>query len=284
MSRPVEIGIAQVTGSPYAPEENLALTLDSAADLFQRGANIVVLPELIISGYAADHTRLLDIAETVDGQSIQAWTKLARQARGLIVGGFCEQEADQLYNSVVIVGEEGVVLHYRKLHLFDTEKNCFAQGNLGLPVADTRFGKIGICVCYDLRFVETARALSLKGAELICVPTAWLPGFDSERWDADGFCPQAHNALLQANLDQVFIACSSQAGVGGEYDFLGSSLLCDPYGKPVIGPLAGSEAELAIGRIDLDTVRESHNRSPLINPRDDRRTDVYGIAVDGTTL
>ena len=157
-------------------------------------------------------------------------------------------------------------------------------GDRGLPVADTRLGRIGVCVCYDLRFVETARALSLQGAELICVPTAWLPGFDAERWDDEGFCPQARGAQLQANLDQVFIACASQAGPSGELDFLGSSVLCDPYGKTVLGPLAGSEPELATAQVDLDAVRRAHERGSSINPRSDRRTDVYGLAVSGTVL
>jgi N-carbamoylputrescine amidase len=284
MSRTVGIGLAQVTGQPYAPDENLALTLEAAADLFARGADVVVLPELIVSGYGTDLERLLAVAEPADGRSAQAWSELARRAGGLIVAGFCERDGDALYNSVVAVGEDGVVLHYRKLHLFAAEKGCFAPGDLGLPVARTRFGNIGACVCYDLRFVETARALSLQGAELICVPTAWLPGFDAERWDGDGFCPQARGALLQANLDQVFIACASQAGASGEYDFLGSSVVCDPYGKTVVGPLAGSEPELATADVDLDAVRRAHQRDALINPRSDRRTDVYSLSVSGTVL
>jgi predicted amidohydrolase len=284
LSRTPNIGLAQITAQPYAVEENLALSVDSAAQLFSDGADVVVLPELIVSGYATERERLAEVAEPVDGPAVQAWTKLAKDAGGLIFGGFCERDGDSLYNAAVAVGADGVVLHYRKLHLFASEKECFAPGDLGLPIAETQFGVIGICVCYDLRFVETARALALQGAELIGVPTAWLPGFDSERWDEHGYSPQARGAQLQANLDQAYIACASQAGVSGPYDFLGSSLLCDPYGKTLLGPLPGSAPELAMAQIDLDSVRRAHERDTLINPRSDRRTDVYGLAVSGTVL
>lgn len=284
MSRVVTIGLGQVTARPYAPEENLELSTSAAAGLFARGADVVVLPELVASGYGTDRERLLAVAEPLDGPSVRAWTQLAGRAGGLIVAGFCERDGEALYNTAVAVSADGILLHYRKLHLFSGEKGCFAPGDLGLPLVATPFGVIGVCVCYDLRFVETARALSLLGAEVICVPTAWLPGFDTERWDDQGFCPQARGALLQANLDQVYIACASQAGRSGDYDFLGSSLLCDPYGKAVLGPLPGEAPALSTAAIDLDAVGRAQERDTLINPRRDRRTDVYGLAVSGSVL
>jgi predicted amidohydrolase len=177
-----------------------------------------------------------------------------------------------------------VVLHYRKLHLFSEEKLAFAPGNLGLPVASLSFGTVGLCVCYDLRFVETARALALQGAELILVPTAWLTGFDQVKWRDDGLAPQAEGAVMQANLNQTFVACASQAGKRGELEFLGSSVLAGPSGELVSGPLSGTSDEVAVATIDLDDVTAAQRRSELITPREDRRTDVYGIAVGGRVL
>ena len=203
----------------------------------------------------------------------------------MIVGGICEREGDALYNTAVGVSGDGVLFHYRKLHLFANEKHCFAPGDKGLPIVTTEFGTISApCICYDLRFVEIARLLALRGAELICVPTAWVPGFDRQRWDEHGFCPQARGALLQANLDQVYIACASQVGRNADFEFLGSSLVCDPYGQAVLGPLSSSEDSLASVEIDLDAVANAHDRDALINPRVDRRTDVYGLTVCGTVL
>lgn len=273
----VSIGLAQISGEPLAVEENRDLTVRSSVDAFEQGADIVILPEMIVHGYVSDWKALWSIAEPVDGPTVQAWTDIAARYDGYVVGGFCERDGQALFNSAVAVGPEGVILHYRKVHLFDQEKAAFRAGNLGFPVAPTRFGNIGICVCYDLRFVEVVRILALQGADLICVPTAWLPGFDEERWDDKGMCPQARGAVLQANLSQVFIACASQAGQHGELDFLGSSCLADPYGKLAAGPLSGTADEVKVTEVDIAAAKYAQVRSPLIAPRADRRTDIYRL-------
>lgn len=285
MSRPVAVGLAQITGSPFAAEANRELSVRAAEELFGRGAAVVVVPELIVPGYVAERERLLELAEPLDGPTVAAWAQVARDAGGWLAGGFCERDGDRLYNTAVIVGPDGVVLHYRKLHPFRSEKHAFAPGDLGLPVARTPVGVLGLCVCYDLRFVETARILALRGAELICVPTAWVAGFDQARWDAEGYCTQARGAVLQANLDQVFVACASQVGAGAAgLEMLGSSVLADPYGQTVLGPLRCDGDELALATVDLDEVERAHVREPLVRPLDDRRTDVYGLAVEGAVL
>jgi predicted amidohydrolase len=282
VARPLAIGLGQVTGDPYEPARNLELTLNAAEELFDRGARLVVLPELVVSGYAADRKRLLEVAEPIDGPAIAAWTELARRRDGWISGGLCERDGDSLFNSAVLVGPDGVLLHYRKLHLFREEKHGFEPGDLGLPVADLAIGRVGLCICYDLRFVETLRILALQGAEVVCVPTAWIAGFDAEKWDARGLAPQAANAILQANLNQVFVACASQAGPRG--GMLGSSVLIDPRGKVALGPLPGEEDELALAEVDLDQVVAAQTRDELITPRADRRTDVYGLAFGDRVL
>jgi predicted amidohydrolase len=283
MTRAVSVGLAQITGGSD-PEANRELSVSAAGELFARGADVVVLPELTVPGYTNDPALLNAGAEPLDGPTTQAWRATATAAGGYVAGGLCERAGEDLFNAAVLVGPEGIVLHYRKLHLFAGEKHVFTPGDLGLPVARTPFGVVGLCVCYDLRFVETARILALEGAELVCVPTAWLPGFDAQRWDQDGYCPQARGAQLQANLDQLFIACASQAGPSGDFDFLGSSLLCDPYGRVLAGPLPGSQDELALTAVDLDEVSDAHDRGSLINPRADRRSDVYGLTIGGSVL
>ncbi|HWF25067.1 MAG TPA: nitrilase-related carbon-nitrogen hydrolase [Solirubrobacteraceae bacterium] len=283
MTRALALGIAQLTAGPDA-DANRELSVSAARELFARGADLVVLPELIVPGYSADRAFLAHGAEPIDGPTTRAWQATAAAAGAYVCGGLCERVGDNLFNAAVLVGPEGIVLHYRKLHLFSAEKHVLAPGDLGLPVARTRFGVVGLCVCYDLRFVETARILALEGAELLCVPTAWLPGFDTQRWDPEGYCPQARGAQLQANLDQVFIACASQAGPSGGFDFLGSSVLCDPYGRTVLGPLPGSRSGLALTTIDLDQVTRAHDRGALINPGADRRSDVYGLRIGESVL
>jgi predicted amidohydrolase len=278
------LGLVQVGTEPYEVETNRALTVNGAREAFQKGADFVVLPEMAVQGYTADARRLAPVAEPLDGPTVAAWTDLARDHNGYICGGFCEREGEALHNTAVLVGPEGLLLHYRKLHRFADEKVSFQPGDKGLPVARTRFGTVGICVCYDLRFVEVVRILALKGADLILVPTAWLRGFDSEQWDDKGMCPQARDALLQSNLNQVFIACASQAGQRGDLEFLGSSIVANPLGKLACGPLPGSVDEVSVVEVDLALAQTGRIRSTLIAPRADRRTDVYGISIDGTIL
>ncbi|MQA73400.1 MAG: hypothetical protein GEU88_03435 [Solirubrobacterales bacterium] len=279
MARPVKIGLAQITGEPYAPEANRERSLEVATELVGRGAQLVVLPELIVPGYVADSERLREYAEPLDGPTVSAWTELAREHDAWLVGGFCERVGERLFNSAVLVGADGVELHYRKLHPFRGEKHAFSPGDLGLPVAELSFGRVGLCICYDLRFVETVRILALQGAELICVPTAWLSGFDQLKWDERGLAPQATGAIVQANLDQVFIACASQAGDSDGLEFLGSSIVADPTGELLAGPLPGTDERLAVVEVDLDAVALAQERGELISPRADRRTDVYGVAI-----
>jgi N-carbamoylputrescine amidase len=247
MRHPVSIALVQIGTEPYEVEKNRTLTLDSAKEAFESGADFVVFPEMVVPGYVADARRLFSLAEPIDGPTVRSWTALAQEAGGYVCGGFCEREDEALHNTAVLVGPEGLLLHYRKLHRFENEKVAFRPGDKGLPVAHTRFGTVGICVCYDLRFLEVVRALALKGAGLILVPTAW------------------------------------QAGVHGGLEFLGSSILADPYGKLVGGPLSGDN-EVEVVEIDMGLAELARVRSPLIAPRADRRTDVYGIAIDGRVL
>jgi N-carbamoylputrescine amidase len=284
VARPLELGLAQITGEPYAAEANRARSVEAARELLRRGAQLVVLPELIVPGYVADRDRLMELGEPVDGPTVSAWRATAAEHGGWIAGGFCERVGDTLFNSAVVVGADGVALHYRKLHPFREEKHVFGPGDLGLPVAELPFGRVGLCVCYDLRFVETVRVLALEGAELVCVPTAWLSGFDERQWNGDGLAPQAEGAILQANLDQVFIACASQVGRSDRYEFLGSSIVAGPRGEVLAGPLPIAAPELAVVDIDLDDVRRAQVRHELITPREDRRRDVYGLMVGDRLL
>ena len=284
MSRTVRLGLGQIGSAPGNAERNRELPVATAARLFDDGAQIAILPELCMPWYSTDRDELAPHAETLSGPTVEAWRSLAVEGDGVIVGGLCERDGDRFYNSAVAVDRTGVIGHYRKLHLFASEKNTFTPGDLGLPVFDLPIGRIGLCICYDLRFVEVVRVLALSGADLICVPTAWLPGFDSEKWDSEGLCPQAHGAVLQANLSQVFIACASQVGTFGEFEFLGSSLVASPFGKRVAGPMNGTDDELHGVTVDLDDVSKAKDRGALIRPRADRRTDVYGVLYDGTPL
>ncbi len=263
---------------------NRTATSEAAKLLFDQGAQLVVLPELAVPWYTVNPEDVARTAEPLAGPTVDAWTAVAADHSGLIVGGLCERDGESFYNTAVVVDRTGVIGHYRKLHLFAEEKLSFTPGDRGLPVVDTPVGRLGMCICYDLRFVEVVRVLALSGAELICVPTAWITGFDTARWNADGLSTQAQGAKLQAKLSQVFIACASQVGAFPGFDFLGSSIVVDSFGDVVAGPLPWSEDELCVVTIDLGDVQRAEARGTLIRPRDDRRTDVYGLSYGGSVL
>jgi predicted amidohydrolase len=284
MAAVARIGIAQLSGGPLDADGSRERTAVVARELFQCGADLVVLPELAVPGYVLGDRAIAGLAEPLDGPTVEAWRALAAEHHGLVCGGFAERDGDQVFNTAVLVDGDGVLLHYRKLHPFAQEKTVFAAGDRGLPVVDTPFGRIGVCICYDLRFVETVRLLALQDADLVCVPTAWTAGFDAVRWDADGMAPQALGAVLQANLNQVFIACASQVGEHDGTTFLGSSIVVDPLGAKVLGPMPGQAPAAGVVEVDLAAARAAQQRGPLISPRADRRTDVYGLMLGSKVL
>ena len=278
------IGLAQMLSRPGAAEANRKASVDAAASLFEQGADIVVVPEMAVPWYTTDREALEPLAETLDGPTVVAWQEQAARHGGLVVGGLCERSGDSVYNSAVAVDASGVIAHYRKLHLFDVEKHCFTPGDAGLTVTETSYGTIGLCICYDLRFVEVVRVLALRGAEVICVPTAWVRGFDRRQYREGELIAHAEGALVQANLSQVFIACTSQVGDGDGVELLGSSVVADPYGRIAGGPLSTVREQLEVVDVDLSEARRAQVRSELIQPRADRRTDVYGVLHEGDAL
>jgi predicted amidohydrolase len=271
----VRVGIAQLDLKPGAMLANRAQCARAIRHAVRERAELVILPELAASGYRLeDRAHAFAASEPVPGPTTEGWQAQARRHGCWIIGGLCERDGEQLFNTAVLVGAQGVVVRYRKLHLFAGEKLIFEPGDAGLPVADLPFGRIGILVCYDLRFVETARILALRDAALIAVPTAWVGGFDRTP-AADGVIDQVRGAAVQANLDMTFIACASRVGSDGDLTYLGSSVIVDPYGRFAWGPATRTEEELAVVEIDLALATEARRRGPDLSPLQDRRTDVY---------
>ncbi|MDG4669293.1 nitrilase-related carbon-nitrogen hydrolase [Mycobacterium sp. 236(2023)] len=278
----VTIALEQIDVAVGAVADNRATALSRSRDAFTAGAGLVVLPELAISGYVVDADLAREVAEPLDGPTAAEFIGLAREFDSLVAYGFCERDGENLFNTVVVVDGTGPVLHYRKLHLFDLEKNVYTPGDLGLPIADTVFGRIGVCICYDLRFVEVLRAMSLRGAELVLAPAAWVGGFDRTVPVAGG-TRHVDSVLAQANLDQVAVVAVSQvagAARGGPAT-LGGSVACDAYGELLAGPLSRTAADAAMVDVDLDAIRAARIRGERIRPREDRRTDVYALTYGG---
>ena len=276
------VALEQIDVAVGAVEDNRATALNRSRAAFAAGVDLVVLPELAISGYVVDRELADEVAEPLDGPTSNEFIKLAAEFDSLVAYGFCERAGDELFNTVVVVDGSGPVLHYRKLHLFDLEKNVYTPGDLGLPVADTRIGRIGVCICYDLRFVEVLRSMSLRGADMVLAPAAWVGGFD-RTVPATGGTRHVDSVLAQANLDQVAVVAVSQvAGAArGGPSTLGGSVACDAYGELLAGPLSRTAADSATVQLDIEAVRAARVRGERIRPREDRRTDVYALTYKG---
>ena len=284
-SSTVSVALEQIPVRAGEVRQNLETVLTRSRAALSAGADLVVLPELAISGYVVDPEEVARLAEPLDGPSVAAVTALAREHAGLIAVGMCERDGDAFFNTVVVVDGSGPVLHYRKLHLFDAEQVAYTPGDLGLPVAQTPHGVLGVCICYDLRFVEVLRTLSLRGAELVLAPAAWVGGFDSSVPQL-GATRHVEGVIAQANLDQVAVVAVSQvagASHGGPAT-LGGSVAVDAYGDLLAGPLSRGEPDAALVTVDLNSVRGARVRGERIRPRIDRRTDVYGVEYGGETL
>ena len=273
----MRLSAVQFGARHYSADENRATIAACLEEEVGRGADLVVLPELAVSGYGLDPAGLARSAEPFDGPTRALLQAVADRHGVIVVTGFCEIEADSLFNSAMLVRPRGEPVLYRKLHLFDGEKEIFAPGDRDLMIADTAIGRVGICVCYDLRFVEVARALALAGADLLAVPTAWVGGFDRVARDKGGFIGQARGAVVQANLNQLPMICASQSGGDQGIRFLGSSLIVDAYGECLAGPMGEDEDGVLRAEMDLGAIRAARIRSPRVCPRKDRRGDVYDV-------
>jgi predicted amidohydrolase len=261
----------------YRADENRARIATLLEAEVAQGADLVVFPELAVSGYGLDPAGLRRAAEPFNGPTRADLQSLSDRAGVIVVCGFCEAEDDRLYNSAMLVRPGAEPVLYRKLHLFDAEKEVFTPGDRGLVMVDTDIGRIALCVCYDLRFVEVARAMALAGADILAVPTAWVGGFDPVTRDQSGFIGQARGAIVQANLNQLPMVCASQCGGDQGIRFLGSSLIVDAFGECTAGPMGVDEEGVLRADMDLAQIRAARVRTPRVRPREDRRTDVYDV-------
>jgi 5-aminopentanamidase len=196
---------------------------DAVSLMESASADLYILPELCTTGYnflSADEAASL--AEPVDGYASAEFVKFAAGRGCHVVFGLAER-GDRIYNSALLVGPGGIVSAYRKVHLFFREKLCFSPGNLGFPVADIPGCRIGLMICFDWIFPESARTLALAGAQIIAHPSNLVTPY----------CPDA--MVTRCLENRVFSVTANRVGRenrgGADLTFIGLSEIVAPNGK-----------------------------------------------------
>lgn len=250
-------------------EHNRRMSVAAVQAAARAGADVIVLPELVTSGYCfstADEAAqiAIDPGHPVFGE----W---ARAGGGAVVfGGFAERGPDgTVYNSAAAVDGDGVLAVYRKTHLWDGEKRLFTPGDQLPPVLDTAVGRLGFLICYDLEFPEMTRSLALRGADLIAVPTNW-PLVDRP---AGEHPPEVGIAMAAARVNRVYIACCDRTGTERGQEWTQGTAIVDAAGWVLTDPIEGP-GSVSVD-VDLSLARDKRI-SPNNDVFDDRRPALYG--------
>lgn len=255
-------------------EANVAQSITAIETAAAQGARVIVLPELCNTGYMfQNRAEAVAMAEAVpEGKSTQAWISVARRLGIYIVAGITESHGMRLYNSAVILGPDGYMGTYRKLHLWGDEALYFTPGDLGIPVFDTPLGRLSCHICYDCWFPEVWRLQAMQGAELICVPTNWvpIPGQDPDREAMANIV-----VMGAAHCNSLFVIAADRVGTERGQQFIGQSLIVSQTGWPVAGPASDSAEEVLVATINLADARRNRNWNDFNQPLRDRRTDLY---------
>lgn len=257
--------------------DNKKKNQDQAVKMIKKAsktADLVVLPEMFNCPY--DIEKFLEYAEESNNSPTLIEVSDAAKQAGiyLVAGSIPEKEGKHVYNSSFFLNPQGKIIgSYRKMHLFDIdvpgeisfkESETLTAGDQ-LTVVETDLGKIGICICYDLRFPELLRLMTLQGAQLIVVPGAFNLTTGPIHWEP----------LIRARAidNQVYVAAASPArDKTASYVAYGHSMLVDPWGTVLAK--AGSLEEIVYSEIDLEYLEKVREDLPLLR---NRRTDIYNL-------
>ncbi len=232
-------------------------------------ADLIVLPELSNSGYnfeSREQARATS-EEIPTGVFVNFLASLCRENNLHIVSGLNERDNDCLYNTAVLIGPQGFIGKYRKLHLFLNEKDYFIPGDVGLPVFDIGSCKIGILICFDWIFPEVWRILAMKGADIICHPSNLIiPGLGQKA------------VAIHAVTNRVFVVLANRIGAERDFTFTGMSTVADPKAH-VLVQASATEEEVKVVDIDVSLARDK-----MVTPRNhvfaDRRPQEYTYLIE----
>ncbi len=277
------VGLVQMSCA-LDPNENLEKAIWRTREAAGRGAQIVCLQELFRSQYFCreENAELFALAEPIPGPSTETLGRVARELGIVIIASLFERRSAGLYhNTAAVIGADGEIEGiYRKMHIPDDplyfEKYYFTPGDLGFRAFDTRFGRIGVLVCWDQWYPEAARVSAISGANILFYPTAigWHPSekaqYGAAQLDAWKTIQRAH-----AIANGIYVAAVNRVGFEGPPDhgleFWGSSFVADPFGQ-VIAEASTSNEEILVVECDPRRMEEVRRGWPFLR---DRRIDAY---------
>jgi predicted amidohydrolase len=274
MDEKVKVAGVQMEPKILEKERNLARCLELIRATAKEGARLIVFPECALTGYLfTSLDEALPMAEPILGPSTEKILAACHELNVYVVVGLLEKDGDKCYNAAALLGPQGLVAKYRKLHLPYLGVDRFVNhGDLPLTVYETEVGRIGMGICYDARFPEHARVLALQGADVIVVPTN-LP-------ELIKFDP-GHIVLTRANENLVFFVNINRVGEERGFKFIGRSTIAD-FSSPM--PLAqGKPYEEDILYADIEPARARQKHLVSIpgefetNFVNDRRPEFYSI-------
>ena len=240
-------------------DANLAYVREALGCVAGQGANLAVLPEMWSTGFA--YKNLNELALRTAG-IVDELLELSSRHKLVVVGSMPEPNGDKVFNTVFVVDNGRLAGVYRKMHIFSFlgEDKAFNGGDSWL-LADTTIGKIGVIICYDLRFPELSRRLALEGAQVLCVSAQW-PKPRQEHW----------RTLLRARAmeNQLFVVSCNACGLIGKLDFFGMSMIINPKGDVL--EEAGEEVCEILAGLDMQTMTDWRAQIPCFK---DRKPDCY---------
>ena len=267
----MKIALIQQTASKDI-KSNIDRAVHSVKEAAGNGANIICFAELAFTPFypqkpvGEDKTKL---AESIPGSTTEVFSKLAKEFGVVIILNLYEKDGDNFYDSSPVINIDGSMLGVtRMIHITDYacfhEKGYYDPGNNGAPVYETKFGNIGVAICYDRHYPEYMRALALKGAEVVFIPQA---GSISE-WPEGLYEAELRVASFQ---NGYFTALCNRVGEEECLTFAGESFVCNPEGIVIANAQSGNE-EILYCDIDLKKIKTSHANKLFLR---DRRPELY---------
>jgi len=255
----IKAAAIQFNVKPGDVDANLEYVRAALVRAAEQGAQLAVLPEMWSSGF--DYKNLKQLAARTSAVVAEVM-ELSRCLKLVICGSMPEPHGDKVYNTVFLADNGTLAGIYRKMHLFSLlgEDRSFDGGDSRL-LADTSIGKVGVLICYDLRFPELARRLTIEGARVLCIPAQW-PRPREDHW----------RTLLRARAieNQLFVVSCNACGVIGKLDFFGMSMIIGPRGEVLAE--AGDEQGEIVAPLDMRVMEDWRAQIPCLS---DRRPELY---------